>query len=249
MTNKMKQPIKKLCRLNFKWILTLASLAACVAQAQSEAPLSSFYTPSYRGQSTSESAFWNDSFTIAYGGPNNAGSLAPIGVTLANASVMQTTPGAFIIGGSAGDIYSFSSVNTFVLNYLVSNPANFPTGISDVVFQTETVGSGLDYSSVALIYNTGAGTQTLLATRNELYRDTEITGFGPSSDVLSEWEWSLPVSDDVNSFTITFNGSGTSVGLERVMLDVSPIPEPGTLALAGLGLGLVGLCFRRQPLP
>lgn len=233
--------------------LTLTLFAATAAHAQSEAPVSSFYTPTYRGQSGSESAFWSDSFTNAYAGANQANSLAPGGINLANASVTQTTDGGggtFIIGQGtppAGDIYSYSAVNTFVLNYSVSNPANFLNGIGNVVFQTETAGSGIDYSSVLLNYSTSSGTQSLSATPNVLYTDTADTGFGPSSDVLTEWSWNLPLSDDVTSFSIAFNGSGTSVALERVMLDVSPTPEPNSLALIGVaGLGMFFVVRRRQ---
>jgi hypothetical protein len=134
---------------------------------------------------------------------------------------IQSTPGAFLTSGSSGDIYSFSSTNTFVLNFSVSRAAAWSNGAGDVVFQTETAGAELDYSSVALCYSSCGGAQTAFAVRNELYRDTENTGFGPSSDVVSEWEWPyLPAG--VTNFSIVFNGSGTSVALERVMLDVAP---------------------------
>jgi PEP-CTERM motif len=223
--------------------LALTLFAPGVIHAQ--ATLGDFYTPSYRGQAGSESGFWSDSFTNGYGGPNNASSLAPGGLALANASVTQTTPGAFIIGGSSGDIYSFSSINTFVLDYSVLNPASFPNGIGDIVLQVETAGNELDYSSVLLSYTTTSGTQTVGTARNELYNSGPG---GMGSDVLSEWEWTLPLGSDVTSFSIAFNGSDTSVALKKTMLDISAVPEPSTLALVGIvGLGLVSSrFFRRQ---
>jgi len=224
-------------------LLTLAlAAAASTVQAQlTEAPVGSFLTPSYRGQTGTESAFWNDSYTNAFGGANQASTLAPGGVSLANASVTQTTSGAFLLSHPGGDIYSFSSINTFVLNYSVSNPANFPNGVGSVFFQTETVGAELDYSSVQLSYTTAAGTQTLPALiTEELFRSTGDSGFGSTSDVLREWQWNLPLGDDVTSFSIAFNASDVSLGMERTMLDVAPfnvaaVPEPSSMALAGIG--------------
>ena len=209
-------------------LLAWTALIANTASAQNEASPTNFLTPSFRGQPGSESAFWSDSFTNAYGGPNH-------GFVVADASVTQTTPGAFIIGGPGGDIYSFSSTNTFVLNYAVANPAIYSNGIGTVVFQAETAGSELNYSSVALRFNTCSGTQILTATRAELYRDTEETQFGPSSDVVSEWQWAT-LPEGVTGFTIIFNGSDTSVAFERAMLDVAPAMVP-----AG--------AFNLQPIP
>lgn len=244
--------------LKINHVLILALFSACAVHAQNEAPVSSFYTPSYRGQAGTESAFWDDTstspngaFTNAYGGPNNATYVAPDGNAPANASVTQTTPGAFLL--SNGDIYSFSSTNTFVLNYSVLDSDSFPNGVGNVIFQTETFGSELDYSSVQLSYTlSGGGQETLSATPNQLYYYLGDFGGSPAPDVVTAWQWNLSAEDNVTGFSISFNGADMSVGLERAMLDVAsfdsvqPVPEPNTMALAGLGLGLVYLGFRRR---
>jgi hypothetical protein len=191
--------------------LLLASIVSHAQPAQSSA----FYSPPYRGASSSESAYWNQSFTNA-NGVNAAVSPAPGGAMPAAASVSQTTPGAVL---SAGHIYSFATTNTFTLNYAVSQPPRFPNGVGAVVFQAETAGRELDYSSVKLKY----GQNSLTAVRRELYRGSASMG---SSDVVSEWEWPVPVVDDVTNFSIAFNASNTSLSLERVMLDVAAAGSP-----------------------
>jgi hypothetical protein len=214
--------MKLFSKLKFSGSLAAAILLTQSVRGQTEASVTNYITPSFRNAAGSESAFWNESFTNAYGGANQAAVAAPGGLVLANASVAQTAQGAFIIGGpGGGDIYSFGSTNTFILNYAVSRPTNYANGIGGVVFQTETAGTELDYSSVVLSFNTCSGAQTLVAARNEAYRNTGDSGFGPSSDVVSEWQWpALPAG--VTSFSIIFNGAGTSVDFERAMLDVTP---------------------------
>jgi hypothetical protein len=230
------------------YVLTLSLCLAGAAHAQTEATLNDFYTPDYRGQAGTVSALWDDTsaspngaFTNAYGGPNNAAYVVPGGNALAGASVTQTTPGAFVLGN--GDIYSFSSINTFVLNYAGAS------AVGNVIFQAETTGSTLDYSSVLLNCTLAGGVQeSLSATPDQLYSSVgDFGGFGESTDEVTAWGWNLPTGDDITSFSIDFNGSDTSVGLERAMLDVSPFndavptPEPSVMTLAGIGG--VGLLF------
>jgi hypothetical protein len=221
MFNENTKRMKTLRHLKRNCILILTGLAACAANAQTEATLANFFSPSFRGVAGSESAVWSDSFTNAYNGPNQAATNAPGGFAVANASVTQTTIGAFLIGSPSGDIYSFSSTNTFVLNYSVTNPTAYSNGIGSIVFQAETDGSELDYSSVVIVYTNCSGTQIVPATRNEIYRSTGDSPFGPTSDVVSEWQWpGLP--EGISSFAIIFNGSDTSVALEQVIFDVTP---------------------------
>jgi hypothetical protein len=232
-------------------ILALVLSGTIGVQAQNAAaPLSDFSAPSYRGQAGTESAFWNTNFTVAYNGPNPTSAVAPGGSTLADATITQTKPltyGQIVSGG----IYTGSTVGNFDLNYSLSDTAAFPNGIGNVLFQTETTGYQLNYNAVTLSYTTASGTETLSPISSTQTFDTGSLGTMVSADVVSDWEWNLPLSDDVTSFSIDFAGSTSHVDLGNAMLDVAsfdvtPTPEPSTLALASTG-GLAGFfIFRRR---
>lgn len=225
MTMKMKSPVLICCAVG-------AALLTASAMAQNAAaPVSDFYTPYYRGEGGSESAFWSNSFTVAYGGPNYAPTNAPGGSNLAHASITQLTNAAQIAGGG---IYTGQAVGSFTLNYSVTGTNSLSNGVSAVFFQTETTGYQLDYSSVVLAYSNGSGPQILSPTSGGQLYFTGAQGVGgaSSADVIARWQWNLPVGSGVTNFSIVFNGSAAHLDLGRAMLDVAAGgPNAGPFAM------------------
>jgi hypothetical protein len=217
----------------------LLSLLAESAATLRAADGAGFLVPAFRGSPDSESALWK-TFTDAEGLPGNApNSVAPGGIVLADALVTQDVPGiAFLTGG--GNIYSFSGATQFTL----SDATTYTAGLGLVVFQTETLGTELDYAGVALTYNLGGGPVSLTSSRTETFR-TPLGGFGGSS-VGSLWQWDLS-GLGVNSFTINFDAAGSSLSLDAVALDTvaTPVPEPATTGLVTAGV-LGGLAWLRR---
>jgi hypothetical protein len=139
-----------------KLILGAALLGSILA---SHATTAYYDTPAFRGLPGTQSGVW-DVFTSAYGGANTP-SLPSGGLTLANATITQTAdPGAFLTG--TANIYDFAAPTGFILN----ESAGFDIGT--VIFQTRTLGSALDYNSVSLTYDLGAGPVSVAGTRTLL---------------------------------------------------------------------------------
>lgn len=205
------------------------AMTLCGALA-AHADISTFTTPSFRGQPGTQSAYW-ETFTNAYNGANLPNGISVGGLSLANATLTQTAdPSAFLTG--TANIYDFANPTGFQLSYSGGLEAG------QVVFQTRTAGSEIDYSSVALTYDLGSGPTSLSATRIPL---EDLLG-----GVTSEWIWDLS-GVGVNNFTIGFNASAASMSFDSAMLDVAPVPEPGSVALFGLaGAGLIGMRLARR---
>ena len=208
--------------------LVLSALVVAVAGGSGAlAATNGFYVPNFRGQSGTTAGYW-ESFTVGIGAPGNKANFG----NDSTSTLTQTAEGAIVVG--SGNIYNQPIASAFVLSYSGSG------SLGTVVLQTRTSGTELDYGSVSLNYGSGI----LSANRTEL--DRSVFGApGQGFSVSSAWQWDLS-SYNVSSFTIDFKAAGPSLSFDSATLDTQVVPEPQTWALAGLGLGALGLIQWRR---
>jgi len=207
-------------------IQRVAAVAA-MAVLPALADTSTFVVPEYRGLPGTTSGGW-DKLTVAVGLPGNTPDL-PGSIT--GATLAQTLPGAIATGG--GNIYQGAGAASYVVSY---NPGE-AAGL--VTFQMRTLGTELDYNSVRLSYDVGAGIQYVAPPgRIELER-APSPGF-PGFNVTSRWDWNLS-GTGATSYRIEMTATGPHQSLDSAMLDnakVGVVPEPSTWALLGAGAAL-----------
>ena len=162
-------------------------------------------------------------------GKPNEGSGATAGTGVGAATLTQTTSGPFIIGsGATGNIYSFATPESFVLDlagFAITDPG--VGNSSFLVITTLTSGNELDYASM---FN--ANGATLVAT-NELYRSAPGS---QGSDVAYQWKFDVTGLSDSDLIFTFDSGANTSVSFQKLSVDafVPSAPTTGVFAAAGL---------------
>jgi len=178
--------------------------AWAVGVTAAHAGTNGFVVPSFRGSAGSQAGYW-ETFTVPVGPPGNPADRP--GATT-SAVLTQSNTNAFLTG--SGNIYNLSGISSFALR------DETPFTLGTVVLQTRTIGSELDYASVALLYTNGSGGHALAPLfRYELNRAAS-QGFS----VSSLWQWDL-TGLGVSNYTIAFNAGGASLSFDSLTLDTA----------------------------
>lgn len=212
-----------------------AALVAATLIPNTSAATNGFYAPYFRGVTGTEVAGW-ERFSSGY---NVANQPDMSGSNMGSrATLTQLDPVGAVLG--SGNIYvGVGGAGNFRLNYSGLQP------IAQISFQIRTLGTEIDYSGLRLNYISQdkpvslGGTPTTLAV-------SPSQGF-PGNNISLAYSWN--VSDPgVKDFNLTFKATGEHLSLDAMTLDVMPttVPEPGTWALAGLGLAAWALVTRRR---
>jgi len=217
----------------------VAGLAALVTLSlipAASAGTNGFYAPFFRGVAGTEVAGWerfSSGFNVA-NQPDLAGSN-----TGTRASILQLDPVGAVLG--SGNIYvGVGGAGNFRLNYASLEP------IAQISFQVRTLGTEIDYPGLRLNYTAGGNAVSIGGTPTTL-AIAPSQGF-PGNNISLAYTWNLPEAG-VKDFNLTFKATGEHLSLDAVTLDVMPksVPEPGSWALAALGLGVLGAKAWRRP--
>ncbi|MDP3614749.1 MAG: PEP-CTERM sorting domain-containing protein, partial [Rubrivivax sp.] len=146
-------------------------------------------------------------------------------------TLTETTGTAFLTSG--GNIYSFSAATAFTVN-----TAALGTGSWDVYLRIGGLGTSVkDLASL----------NGVDATRAITFTEGLGGAFGGAEEE-SLWKWTVTGGSALN---FAFGATGSSLSLDQVGVyavanTATAVPEPGTLALMGAGLGMVGFMSRRR---
>jgi hypothetical protein len=145
-------------------------------------------------------------------------------------TLTETTGTAFLTSG--GNVYSFSAATAFTVS-----TAALGAGTWDVYLRVGGLGNPvLDTATL----NGVSATRTIAYTEN-------LGGAFGGAEEESLWKWTVSGGSTLN---FAFGASSSSLSLDQVgvyaIAATTAVPEPGTWALMGAGLGMLGFIGRRR---
>jgi len=147
-------------------------------------------------------------------------------------TLTETTGTAFLTSG--GNVYSFSAATAFTVS-----TAALGAGTWDVYLRVGGLGNPL--------LNT-ATLNGVSATRSIVFTENLGGSFGGAEEE-SLWKWTLSGG---SALSFAFGAASSSLSLDQVGVyaiaanNAAAVPEPGTWALMGAGLGMLGFMGRRR---
>lgn len=211
------------------WLKAGIMAAAFAIATTAHATTPGFLTPDFRGSANSQYGLW-ETFV------NATGTNAANSGDATSAILDQTTAGAFPLGGGER-IYWYGGP----LNFTLTDSVPFDLGTVVVQTHTYTGSTELDYSSMILSYDLGLGVQTVAPVLSYALQTTDGVSY--------LWQWDL-TGLNITSYSLSFSSAGGSTSFDSLTLDTfdtfTPVPEPSTYALAGLGLFLTGIMIKRR---
>lgn len=150
-----------------------------------------------------------------------------------NPTLTQSATSAFIIGPDiSGNIYTFSEKTSYVLE----NHPDYDQ-LGSVIFQFQTDGSTVDFSSIKLVYSDGFNTIEIAAADAEYLREYHVTGGGHwSADagyanrVALQWDMSGitdAFGNPITSYQIVWQSESSSMSFQKADLVTSDTYEAG----------------------
>jgi autotransporter-associated beta strand protein len=130
-----------------------------------------------------------------------------------NPTITQIAPGGTAFVTSDGGIYSYAAPTSFVLQDTTTY------NLGTVIFQFQTEGTLVNFSSIQLEYTNGSGTHMLSPNESIQEYSGSTSSYGGLTNRLA-LQWDL-AGLSITSFQIVFEATSPSMSLQQALLDTA----------------------------